>query len=130
MALDLYGGVPGVVLFFVQAYPSTRNAAHLDEARAGADFLLSKANSVSGMGLKAYLEFSRRVAARLLAKATIEDGRMSWLQAEHRTRPDYRFAQTDHIQGAAGIGTFLLRQAVLDRPHPQRIVFPDTPFTR
>ena len=26
------------------------------------------------------------------------------LQAEHRTRPDYRFAQTGYMQGAAGIG--------------------------
>jgi lantibiotic modifying enzyme len=82
------------------------------------------------LGDQAYLEFSRRVAARLLAKATVEDGRMSWLQAEHRTRPDYLFAQTGYMQGAAGIGTFLLRLAAADRDTAKRVVFPDTPFLR
>jgi lantibiotic modifying enzyme len=82
------------------------------------------------LGDRAYLEFSKRVASRLLAKATVEDGRMSWLQAEHRTRPDYLFAQTGYMQGAAGIGTFLLRLANADRTGVKRIVFPDTPFTR
>ncbi len=77
-----------------------------------------------------YLDFSKRVAARLLAKATVDDGRMSWLQAEHRTRPDYLFAQTGYMQGAAGIGTFLLRLAAAGRVAPKRIVFPDTPFRR
>lgn len=74
------------------------------------------------------LAFSRRVADRLLAKATADDGRMSWVQAEHRTRPDYLFAQTGYMQGAAGIGTFLLRLADAGRPRTVRVVFPDTPF--
>ncbi len=82
------------------------------------------------LGDKAYLDFSKRVASRLLAKATVEDGRMFWVQAEHRTRPDYVFAQTGYMQGAAGIGTFLLRMAAVDKPKPARIVFPDTPFER
>lgn len=82
------------------------------------------------LGDKTYLDFSKRVASRLLAKATVEDGRMSWLQAEHRTRPDYLLAQTGYMQGAAGIGTFLLRLAAVDQAHPRRIVFPDTPFAR
>jgi hypothetical protein len=34
------------------------------------------------------------------------------------------------MQGAAGIGTFLLRLADADRPGVERIVFPDTPFMR
>jgi hypothetical protein len=34
------------------------------------------------------------------------------------------------MQGAAGIGTFLLRMAALDKPHSRRIVLPDTPFAR
>ncbi len=82
------------------------------------------------LGDKTNLDFSKRVASRLLAKATLEDGRMFWVQAEHRTRPDYLFAQTGYMQGAAGIGIFLLRLAALDKAHPQRIVFPDTPFVR
>ncbi len=95
-------------------------------AGVGEFFLdLSKA-----LGDRAYLEFSKRVAARLLARSTVERGRMFWLQAEHRTRPDYLFAQTGYMQGAAGIGTFLFRLADADRPGVDRIVFPDTPFTR
>jgi lantibiotic modifying enzyme len=80
------------------------------------------------LGDKAYLAFARRVAARLLAKATVEEGRMSWIQAEHRTRPDYLFAQTGYMQGAAGIVTFLLRLAAVDGAKTERVVFPDTPF--
>jgi lantibiotic modifying enzyme len=83
------------------------------------------------LGDRSYLEFSRRVASRLLAKATDEDGRMSWLQAEHRTRPDYLLAQTGYMQGAAGIGSFLFRLAAgRGRSGAKRIVFPDTPFSR
>jgi lantibiotic modifying enzyme len=82
------------------------------------------------LGDKAYLDFSKRVTTRLMAKASAEDGRMSWLQAEHRTRPDYLFAQTGFMQGAAGIGTFLLRLDAMGRPKARRVVFPDTPFTR
>ncbi len=55
---------------------------------------------------------------------------MSWVQAEHRMRPDYLFAQTGYMQGAAGIGTFLLRLAAADRAKTPRVVFPDTPFAR
>jgi len=82
------------------------------------------------LGDRAYLEFSKRVAARLLAMATVEDGRMSWLQAEHRTRPDFLAAQTGYMQGAAGIGMFLFRMGGTGRTKTPRIVLPDTPFVR
>lgn len=79
---------------------------------------------------EAYLGFAERVAARLLAEASTEDGKMRWVQAEHRTRPDYLFAQTGYMQGAAGIGTFLLRLDAAGRRKGPRVVFPDTPFSR
>jgi len=82
------------------------------------------------LGDKAYLDFAERVTARLLAKAAEENGRMSWVQAEHRTRPDHLLAQTGFMQGAAGIGTFLFRLGAGDRAAARRVVFPDTPFTR
>ena len=82
------------------------------------------------LGNKDDLAFSRRIAALLLARATVDDGKMFWIQAEHRTRPDYLFAQTGYMQGAAGIGTFLLRLAAVDGARTKRIVFPDTPFVR
>ena len=81
-------------------------------------------------GDPAYLDFSKRVAARLLAKATVEDGRMFWVQAEHRTRPDFVQAQTGYMQGAAGIGSYLLRLSAADRRGARRVVLPDTPFRR
>jgi len=82
------------------------------------------------LGDASYLDFSRRVTARLLAKATAENGRMFWVQAEHRTRPDHLLAQTGYMQGAAGIGTFLLRLAAVDGAKRARIILPDTPFPR
>jgi len=82
------------------------------------------------LGDRSYLEFSKRVTARLLAKASVENGNMSWVQAEHRTRPDYLFAQTGYMQGAAGIGTFLLWLDAADRAKTRRVIFPDTPFAR
>jgi len=82
------------------------------------------------LGDKPYLDFAERVAARLLANATEENGRMSWVQAEHRTRPDYLLAQTGYMQGAAGIGTFLFRLGEMKKDAIRRVVFPDTPFTR
>lgn len=82
------------------------------------------------MGNRSYLEFSKRVTARILAKASVDDGRVSWVQAEHRTRPDYLFSQTGTMQGAAGIGTFLLRLDAADRSKTRRVIFPDTPFNR
>jgi rhamnogalacturonyl hydrolase YesR len=80
------------------------------------------------LGDKSYLEFCDRVTARLLAKASVDDGLMSWLQAEHRVRPDFLVAQTGYMQGAAGIGTFLLRLDAAGRGRKRVFVFPDSPF--
>ncbi len=77
---------------------------------------------------KSYLEFSDRVTARLLAKATQAGSQMFWVQAEHRVRPDFLVAQTGYMQGAAGIGTFLLQWDAVQRGKAAKIVFPDTPF--
>ncbi len=82
------------------------------------------------LGDKSYLGFADRVTARLLAKASAEDGRMSWLQAEHRARPDFLIAQTGYMQGAAGIGMFLLRLDAAGRGQKPMVVFPDSPFGR
>jgi lantibiotic modifying enzyme len=77
---------------------------------------------------KSYLEFSDRVTARLLAKATQAGKQMFWVQAEHRVRPDFQVAQTGYMQGAAGIGMFLLRLDSAVRGRKGTIVFPDSPF--
>jgi len=77
---------------------------------------------------KSYLAFSDRVTARLLAKATPAGNQMFWVQAEHRVRPDFLVAQTGYMQGAAGIGTFLLQLDAAGRGRKGKIVFPDSPF--
>jgi lantibiotic modifying enzyme len=75
-----------------------------------------------------YLAFSKKVAAELLAKATDGGGRMFWVQAEHRVRPELLIAQTGYMQGAAGIGSFLLHLDAAEKGRSGRIIFPDDPF--
>lgn len=77
---------------------------------------------------KAYLDFCDRITERLLKKATEKDGQFYWAQAEHRTRPDFIVAQTGYMQGASGIGMFLLKLDAMKRGQALAVVFPDTPF--
>ena len=80
------------------------------------------------LGDGSYLAFSERVTTRLLAKATVDGARMSWVQAEHRVRPDLLVAQTGYMQGAAGIGMFLLRLDAAAQRRQAPVVLPDSPF--
>src|SRR5688500_19064176 len=41
VSLDLYSGAPGVVLFLLELHAATGDAAHLEEACAGADHLIA-----------------------------------------------------------------------------------------
>ena len=75
-----------------------------------------------------YREFAGRVTADLLRRATEEAAGVSWVQAEHRTRPELLVAQTGYMQGAAGIGTYLLHLDALDQGTVPAIVLPDSPF--
>jgi lantibiotic modifying enzyme len=77
---------------------------------------------------RAYLDFSKRVTANLIARATSERNGMKWIQAEHRVRPELLVAQTGYMQGAAGIGMLLLRLDNFERGKKARIRFPDSPF--
>lgn len=77
---------------------------------------------------RAYLEFSKRVTAQLLSKATRDRDGMRWIQAEHRVRPEFLVAQTGYMQGAAGIGMLLLHLDGFQRGKKPSIVFPDSPF--
>ncbi len=80
------------------------------------------------LGEEAYRDFAERVTRVLLGRASSGDGDLYWVQAEHRTRPDFLLAQTGYMQGAAGIGMFLLRLDAARRGGKGRIVFPDSPF--
>ena len=77
---------------------------------------------------RAYLDFSKRVTAQLLAKATRDREGMRWIQAEHRVRPEFLVAQTGYMQGAAGIGMLLLHLDSFQRGKKASIKFPDSPF--
>lgn len=74
------------------------------------------------------LPFARRVTDDLLRRATDDRTGMRWVQAEHRVRPDLCIAQTGYMQGAAGIGTLLLKLDALERRARVRVVLPDSPY--
>lgn len=81
-------------------------------------------------GKREYLDFARRATKQILAAATRDketDG-LKWIHAEHRVRPADTAAQTGYMQGAAGIGMWLLRLDDFDRGITPAITFPDSPF--
>lgn len=80
-------------------------------------------------GEESYRVFARRMAADLLARAT-PDGRdgLRWVHAEHRVKPDYTYAQTGYMQGAAGIGVLLLQMAAEESGEPWTLRLPDSPY--
>jgi hypothetical protein len=63
-----------------------------------------------------------------MAKAAVEDGRMKWIQAEHRTRPELLIAQTGLMQGAAGIGLYLVHLDAFEQGKHPKINLPDSVF--
>ena len=79
-------------------------------------------------GDQTYVDFSKRVTAQLLAKATRDREGMRWIQAEHRVKPELLIAQTGYMQGAAGIGMLLLHLDGFQRGKKASINFPDSPF--
>jgi lantibiotic modifying enzyme len=74
------------------------------------------------------LAFARRLGDYLRGEATEEGGGARWIQAENRTQPENVVAQTGWMQGAAGVGAFLLHLDGVDKGRRARIVFPDSPF--
>ncbi|MFY9607450.1 MAG: lanthionine synthetase LanC family protein [Blastocatellia bacterium] len=75
-----------------------------------------------------YIDFSKRVTANLLSKATRDQKGMRWIQAEHRVKPDLLVAQTGYMQGAAGIGMLLLHLDQVERGKKGSIILPDSPY--
>lgn len=84
-------------------------------------------------GEAGYRAFADRLTADLVARSTparTPDGAgRKWVQAEHRVRPELLVAQTGHMQGAAGIGKYLLHLDAMDqRGEGPRVVLPDDPW--
>ncbi len=59
-------------------------------------------------GKAEYKAFAERITADILRRETRVDGGRMWTQAEHRVRPELLVAQTGLMQGAAGVGKYLL----------------------
>ena len=59
-------------------------------------------------GEEAYLEFCERITADIYDRADSSGDALKWVQAEHRVQPELLQAQTGLMQGAAGIGLWLL----------------------
>ncbi len=80
------------------------------------------------MGKQEYLDFARRLTSDLLKRGTRDEFGLRWVQAEHRTQPKLLYAQTNLMQGAAGIGLYLLHLDACEQGKRHRIVLPDCPY--
>jgi lantibiotic modifying enzyme len=77
---------------------------------------------------RSYTDKARELTRDLLARATIDDAGMRWVHAEHRVRPELLQAQTGYMQGAAGIGLWLLRLHAAASGSNFTLRLPDNPF--
>ena len=77
-----------------------------------------------------YLLMVERAHADLMKRAIRDERGLRWLQAENRTEPDRLRAQTGFMQGAAGIGTWLLRLDGRRQGRSTSFTLPDSPFVR
>lgn len=91
---------------------------------AGVADLFLRLHKVTGEGLG----FARKVGESLLAKATPAGDGLKWVHAEHRVRPEYVYAQTGYMQGAAGIGMLLLHLDAVERGKEWGFRLPDSPY--
>jgi len=91
---------------------------------AGVADLFLRLHKAMGEGL----DFARKVGEALLAKATPAGDGLKWVHAEHRVRPEYVYAQTGYMQGAAGIGMLLLHLDAVERGREWGFRLPDSPY--
>lgn len=76
-----------------------------------------------------YLQLSRKATALLLAHATQSGKGTKWVQAENRVDPGTVAAQTGYMQGASGIGMWLLHMSDFSQGRSRPAIhFPDNPF--
>jgi lantibiotic modifying enzyme len=116
---DLYSGVPGVVLFFLEAYRATADRAFLMDARGGADFLLASMEGEQGDGLYEGLAgfgFALEETFKASGDPKYQEGARACLKRirEHAksTGKGIQWSETtDIISGNSGTGLFLLYAA-------------------
>jgi len=113
---DLYNGMPGVVLFYLELYHRTGDASWLTHARAGADELTAHLDPMvqaENCGLYTGLAgaaFVLEETHRATGEGKYRDAAQRAVDAIHaktQSWTDTR-AATDIISGTAGIGLFLL----------------------
>jgi len=90
-----------------------------------ADFFLDLART---NGDRAAATFARRMTDDMLARGTRDEQGLRWVQAEHRAQPNLLVAQTGWMQGAAGMGSLLLKLDAAEQRRPFKLVLPDSPF--
>lgn len=95
-------GSAGVAQFFLDMYGATKDQKDFD--------------------------FAKKMTDDLIARATRDDRGTRWVQAEDRTQAGNLLAQTGYMQGAAGIGTWLLRLDAGQKGRAPFVRFPDTPW--
>ncbi|MGB6484106.1 MAG: lanthionine synthetase LanC family protein [Candidatus Acidiferrales bacterium] len=76
-----------------------------------------------------YLSLAKQASDRLLTLATDDEQGTRWVQVETRVRPDVAIAQTGYMQGASGVGLWLLHMSALSEGKSEpTMAFPDNPF--
>ncbi len=78
-------------------------------------------------GRAEHLALAERCAKVTLSRAQARGDGLCWPQAEHRDRPEFIEVQTGYMQGAAGIGSFLLHLGTTLEGAPVKIQPPDWP---
>lgn len=77
-----------------------------------------------------YLNFSKTLTHNLLLEATYDGDVLKWIHAENRVSPEQVAAQTGLMQGAAGIGLWLLQLHNFEKGKKNLIQLPDKPSIR
>jgi len=149
-------GPAGTARFFYQLHRATGDTSWLDWAHKGAKSILASGipdhltpgfwNNVGQccgsagvaelfLGLhrlhpdERYFAFARHLAEDLLKRGTATPGDgLRWVHAENRISPNEVQAQTGLMQGAAGIGLFLLHLDAVERGREWTFALPDYPW--
>jgi len=77
-----------------------------------------------------YRALAEEITRDVLARGTRDGAGLRFVQAEHRVRPELLIAQTGWMQGAAGVGSWLLRLDAESTGRPVSAQLPDCPFAR
>lgn len=122
IGLDLFDGMPGIVLFHLELFDATHDAAWLDEARLGANWLITKLPALQASGACGLYDglagaaFVLEETHRATGDGKYRDAAKQAIAMIHGlAKKSITFAEWagpssgyDVVSGAAGIGLFLL----------------------